>query len=68
MSRPITIKAKPGKNSRMSVLLDGAVLQALDEEALRMAAAQPGLEFTRTDALRVVLYNWMNAQKDKDAK
>lgn len=43
----------------LSFTIDGAIIQALDDEALVMSERNPGLSFARTDVLRVVLHNWM---------
>jgi hypothetical protein len=63
MGRPKTRKVKAGEDMHLSVNLDGALVQALDKEADRLMVERPGLKFTRTDALRVVLHDWMSAQK-----
>jgi hypothetical protein len=49
-----------GKLQHLSFFVDGAVIQALDEEADRLMAAQPPIRFTRTDVLRIIIHNWIN--------
>lgn len=66
VGRPKTRKAKVGEAMHLSMTIDGAIIQALDDEADRMSAERPGLKFTRTDVIRVLLHDWMaRASKSK---
>ena len=62
VGRPRTREAKPGEAMHLSMTIDGAVVKALDEEAERMGVERPGLKFTRTDVIRVLLHDWMTSR------
>jgi hypothetical protein len=68
MTRAKTQKLKAGEPTHLSVRVDGSMIMALDQEAKRMEAERPGLKFTRTDALCVVLHEWASAQAKKYAR
>lgn len=67
VGRPRTRKAKPGETIPVSVNLDGAIVQALDEEAVRRSE-QPGPAWTRTDVVRVLLQEWMASRTKSRGK
>lgn len=63
MGRPTSKKCKPGQQAHLSVVMDGELLIALDDEAERMTK-KLRLPVTRTAILRIVLEDWIAAQKE----
>lgn len=59
VGRPKTRKPKAGEPMHLTINLDGGIVQALDEEAVRRSSEQLGPAWTRTDVLRVILQEWM---------
>lgn len=59
VGRPRTRKPKPGKAQQMSISLDGAVVQAIDDELAAMNAEGAGPEWTRSDVVRVAVKDWL---------
>ena len=65
VGRPRTRKPKPGESTPVSVNLDGALVQALDEEAERRSAERRGPAWTRTDVVRDVLAEWFESRSKR---
>lgn len=73
--RPITVeelgdllakaKADKGNTPILAVRLDKATQAKLDAMAERMSEEQPGLTFTRSDVIRVLLHRGLEADEKK---
>jgi hypothetical protein len=46
------------------VRLDGALLDRIDRYAEQLAARQPGLKPSRSDAIRILLYKALEAEEE----
>lgn len=65
ITKQVAQKPKPpvaGKQTKVSVLLDATLVQAIDAEAARMSAEQR-LDVTRTDVVRLWLDDAARARK-----
>lgn len=63
VGRPKTRRPKAGELTHLSINLDGAVIQALDEAAARLSAERPGPAWTRTDVVREAIRAWLDKNK-----
>jgi len=68
----VTRKKKPiadeGKPMHVSVVLDPALVKALDKEAERLSAERKGLTVRRTDVIRMALNEWIAGRPKASSK
>ena len=54
---------KSGELTEITLRIDGAIVQVLNEEADRRSAeSEGGPKWTRADVIRVILHDWMKAK------
>jgi hypothetical protein len=68
VGRPKTRKPKPGVAMHLTVNIDGAMVQALDQEAERRSSERRGPPWTRTDVVRDIIAEWFEQHAGKSGK
>lgn len=63
VGRPRTRKPKPGQVQQMSISLDGAIVQQIDDELDKMNADHTGPVWTRSDVVRVAVKEWLATRR-----
>lgn len=58
-------KAESGSTPVLAIRLDKATQERLDAQAKRMSDAQPGVTYTRSDVVRVLLHRGLEAEEKK---
>lgn len=61
--RPVKAKASEGGTPVVAFRLDAELLERLQAHAERMSKAMPGVEFSRTDAVRALLLKALDAEE-----
>jgi hypothetical protein len=62
MGRPRTKQPKPEESVALSIRIGADLANALDSEVEKMNAEHRGLTFTRTDIVRVLLHEALDAR------
>lgn len=52
----------------VSFKLEAAIVEAIDEEAVRMTVERPGVKFTRTDVIRNILHEGMTTRSQQQQR
>lgn len=63
MGRKCAVPVVAGKPVALGFSIDGAIVKLIDEEVDRMMKLRPGIVYTRTDVLRLILNAWAAERK-----